>query len=186
MAEAGWWRRIARLAAERRGATAIEYCLILLPFVVLILANIETAVMMFTSQMVQGGIIVAAREIRTGQITSPQTGVCPPSGTAATVPAAFSNAVCNNMFGMVSCSSLTYDVQSYASFATANTTWSPAFDAQGNPINNCFDTGGSSAIVAVRVAYTYTYLTPGLNLLIGSASNPVSFLYTVIIQNEPF
>jgi hypothetical protein len=78
-------------------------------------------------------------------------------------------------------------VRSFTSFAALQP---PAltFDSQGNPTNNCFDTGGANAIVAVRIAYNYSFITPGLGALFGlGATNPtVPFIYTVIIQNEPF
>ncbi|HIJ63833.1 MAG TPA: pilus assembly protein, partial [Rhodospirillaceae bacterium] len=80
-----------------------------------------------------------------------------------------------------------YDVRSYNSFAAANTAWTPAFDIHGNPTNNCFDTGGSGGIVTIRVAYNYSFITPGLGYFLGSGvNNGVAFVYTVIIQNEPF
>jgi len=82
---------------------------------------------------------------------------------------------------------LTYDVRSFSSFATA-TPPTLTFDNNGNPTNNCFDTGGPNAIVAVRIAYNYSFITPGLAQLLGAGTtNPkVPFVYTVIIQNEPF
>jgi len=181
----GW--DIRRIFENHGGATAIEFAIVVLPFVALLLANIETAVMMFTSSVVQGGITQAARLVRTGQVTSPTTGSCPGNNLPATIPAAFSNAVCNSLAGQVACANLTYDVRSYASFNAANTVWTPVWDNQGNPTNNCFDTGGTSGIVAIRVAYNYSFITPGLSQILGSAANnKVGFIYTVILQNEPF
>ena len=185
------WKKLLATAgtlwSSPNGATAVEFALVVTPFIALLMANIETAVMMFTSSVVQGGIMQAARQVRTGQVTSSTTGSCPNPGSAATIPAAFSNAVCNNLFGQVACSSLTYDVRSYGSFSAANNPWTPTYDAQGNLTNNCFDTGGGSGIVTIRVAYNYSFITPGLNYLLGSGTaNGVGFVYTVIIQNEPF
>jgi hypothetical protein len=82
---------------------------------------------------------------------------------------------------------LTYDVRSFGSFATAQPP-TLTYDSQGKPTNNCFDTGGANAIVAVRIAYNYQFITPGLGTMLGvGAANPtVPFVYTVIIQNEPF
>ena len=174
----------------RRGATAVEFALVAVPFLMLVLANVETALISFTNSVVQGGIMSAARLVRTGQVTSSTTGSCPNGGAAATIPAAFSTAVCNDLIGLLSCSNLTYDVRSYATFAAANTTWTPTYDNNGNPTNNCFDTGGSSGIVAIRVVYTYTYVAPGLGSYLqwGNSGGATSqaFLYTVILQNEPF
>jgi hypothetical protein len=40
----------------------------------------------------------------------------------------------------------------------------------------------------VRIAYNYSFITPGLGALFGAGTtNPtIPFVYTVIVQNEPF
>lgn len=171
---------------QRRGSTAVEFALIALPLVGLALVCLETAVMMFTSSVVQGGISAAARQIRTGTVQSATTGSCPSGGVPASVFSAIATVVSANAFG-VPMPSLTYDVRSFSSFAAAKP---PAltFDSQGNPTNNCFNTGGANAIVAVRIAYNYGFITPGLGAILGggTALPDVPFVYTVIIQNEPF
>jgi Flp pilus assembly protein TadG len=174
-----------RFWRQRRGSTAVEFALILLPLVGLTLACLETAVMMFTSSVVQSGISAAARQVRTGIVRSATTGSCPAGGVPASTFSAIATSVLANAAGLV-IPGLTYDVRSFSSFAVAQP---PVltFDGQGNPTNNCFDTGGANAIVSVRVAYNYTFITPGLGAILGGASTPsVPFVYTVIIQNEPF
>jgi hypothetical protein len=91
-----------------------------------------------------------------------------------------------NTFG-VPIPSLTYDVRSFSSFAAVQPP-PLTFNSEGNPTNNCFDTGGPNAIVAVRIAYNYTFITPGLGAIlgIGTPTPSVPFVYTVVIENEPF
>lgn len=171
---------------QQRGSTAVEFAVILLPLVGLALICIETAVMMFTSSVVQGGITAAARQIRTGIVQSATTGGCPAGGVPASAFSAIASVVSANAFG-VPIPYLTYDVRSFGSFAAVQP---PVltFDSQGNPTNNCFDTGGANAIIAVRIAYNYTFITPNLGAILGGGGTTptVPFVYTVIIQNEPF
>jgi Flp pilus assembly protein TadG len=157
-----------------------------LPLVGLTLACIETAVMMITSSVLQSGITEAARQVRTGAVQSATTGSCPGGGVPTATFTALASVVSANALG-ISIPNLTYDVRSFSSFAAAQP---PAltFDANGNPTNNCFDTGAANAIVAVRIAYNYTFITPGLGAILGGgpAMPSVPFVYTVILQNEPF
>jgi Flp pilus assembly protein TadG len=179
----GWKRLFWR---QTRGSAAVEFALIALPMAALTLACVETAVMMFTASIVQGGITAAARQIRTGAVQSQTIGSCPTGGVAASLFSALASVVTADAGGLP-LPNLTYDVRSYNNFAAAQP---PAltYDSQGNPTNNCFDSGAANAIVAVRVAYNYQFLTPGLGTLlgVGNANPTVPFLYTVIIQNEPF
>jgi len=179
-------RRLISFWRGNRGSVAAEFAVIALPLLALALACMETAVMLFTQSIVQAGITEAARLVRTGQVQSATTGSCPGGGVAASLFATLA-ATITNAAGGVPMPSLTYDVRSFTSFANAAPP-TLTFDANGNPTNNCFDTGGTSAIVAVRIAYNYSFITPGLASMLGAgSSNPtVPFVYTVIIQNEPF
>lgn len=188
-AEMGRWAGtvwIQRFWRQRRGSTAVEFALILLPLVGLALVCLETAIMLFTGLVVQGGISAAARQIRTGIVQSAVVGVCPSGGVSSSVFSALASVISANTFG-VTVPNLTYDIRSFSSFAA---TQPPVltFNSQGSPTNNCFDTGGANAIVAVRIAYNYSFITPGLMALLGgtTATPTVPFVYTVIIQNEPF
>ena len=178
--------RISRFWRQKRGSTAVEFALVATPLIGLALACLETAIMMMTSSVLQNGITAAAREIRTGALQSATTGSCPAGGVSAGVFSALAAAVAANALG-ISIPNLTYDVRSFSSFATAQPP-ALAFDASGKPTNNCFDTGGANAIVAVRIAYNYNFIIPGLGTFLGGgATSPsVPFVYTVIIQNEPF
>jgi Flp pilus assembly protein TadG len=180
---ARWLRKFGK---DRRGSAIVEFALIALPLAAISLACVETAVMLFTASVVQGGITAAARQVRTGQVQSGTVGSCASGGVPASAFSAIAAAVTAAATG-VTLPNLTYDVRSFSSFATAQPP-TLTFDANGNPTNNCFDTGGANAIVAVRIVYNYNFITPGLAELLGAGpTNPtVPFVYTVIMQNEPF
>ena len=177
---------LSKFRRDKSGAAMVEFALIAVPLVGLSLACIETAVMLFTASVVQGGITAAAREVRTGQVQSGTVGSCPGGGVPASDFSALAAVISADAAG-VALPNLTYDVRSFQSFATAQPP-TLTFDANGNPTNNCFDTGGPNAIVAVRIAYNYSFITPGLAELLGAGpANPtVPFVYTVIVQNEPY
>jgi Flp pilus assembly protein TadG len=178
--------KLTSLLQQDRGSAAVEFALIAVPLIGLALALMETAVMMFTASIAQAGITEAARLVRTGQVQSATTGSCAAGGAASSLFATLASTIAAAADG-VPIPNLTYDVRSFTSFATA-TPPALTFDNNGNPTNNCFDTGGPNAIVAVRIAYNYSFITPGLASLLGAGtSNPqVPFVYTIILQNEPF
>jgi Flp pilus assembly protein TadG len=192
----GWRRRLThlcrRLSRQRDGTAAVEFAFVFFPFFGLTFAIIETAAMTFTDTVVQNAISVAARQIRTGQ-----PGVMNSDTTCGAAPAAtmttFRNAVCASVYGQIDCSTLSFYVKSFATFGAVSVP--PAtFDAQGNQINKCFDTGASSApsssgnaIVAVQVIYNWHTITPGLNYLLGAgASQSYPIQYTMVFKNEPY
>ena len=79
----GFLRRFSR---ARGGATAVEFALVILPFLGLVFATLELGMMFLVSTTLESSAQEAARTIRTGQF---QSG----AGTAA----AYKNAVCNGM-----------------------------------------------------------------------------------------
>jgi Flp pilus assembly protein TadG len=178
-----------RALPDQTGSTAIEFALVAMPFIGLTCAILETGIMAFNNTVIQGAVSAAAREVRTGQL---QAGSGATPAQQASVLQAFQTAACANLFSQLPCSSLTYDVRSFTSFG-AIALPAPVINAQGVMTNASFNTGASSAtagaasIVAVRVVYTWTPITPGLSLILGgSAGTPMTITYTVILRNEPF
>ncbi|MBP1887936.1 TadE/TadG family type IV pilus assembly protein [Sinorhizobium mexicanum] len=60
---------LRRLLGDRRGATAIEFALLFLPFSVIVFASIETFVAFAGEQLLANATDTLARKIRTGEIT---------------------------------------------------------------------------------------------------------------------
>ncbi len=58
---------LRRFGRDRRGATAIEFALIALPFFALMMAILETFLTFFASQTIETAVNRGARLIRTGQ-----------------------------------------------------------------------------------------------------------------------
>jgi len=172
--------KLRKLGGNRDGAAAVEFALVLVPFIGLTMALIETTVMAFTQANLENAVVEAARKVRTGQATV--TG----SGGAT----AFSTAVCNQLTSLITCSKLVFDVRSFTSFSSINI---PVPDANGSTAGASYNTGASSSssgtadVVTARVIYPYSFLTPGLsNFLGGTANQTVNMVYTVVFQNEPY
>lgn len=169
-----------RLIKARDGAAALEFALVMVPFLALTMAIIETTVMVFTDAILQNAVTETARMVRTGQ-----TAVLGSSGASA-----FSTAVCDQLFGLVDCSKLVFDLRSFSSFSAISI---PVPDANGGTDGASYSTGDSSSssgtadVVTARVIYPYSFLTPGLGYFLGSsADQPVNLVYTVVFQNEPY
>ncbi|HVI53262.1 MAG TPA: TadE/TadG family type IV pilus assembly protein [Candidatus Sulfotelmatobacter sp.] len=169
-----------RLIKNREGAAALEFALVMVPFLALTMAIIETTVLAFTDAVLQAAVANTARMVRTGQ-----TAVLGSSGASA-----FSTAVCNQLYGLADCSKLVFDLRSFSSFSAISI---PVPDASGGTSGASYSTGSSSSasgaadVVTARVIYPYSFLTPGLSYFLGSsAGQTVNLVYTVVFQNEPY
>jgi Flp pilus assembly protein TadG len=171
------------LAAARRfirhqdGATAVEFGLVVAPFLALVFAILETALVFFAGQALETAGTDSARLIMTGQ-----------AQTQSFDQAKFKDAVCAKVQGLFNCASDLYvDVKSYTSFSTANT--SKPLDANGNLQTGSFgyQPGGPGDIVVVRLMYQWPVYVSllGLNLS-DSAGSKRLLMSTVAFRNEPY
>src|ERR1700720_1535674 len=119
-------RRFGRLASPRRfsrhqgGAAAVEFALILVPFLALMFGIMQTALVFFADQTLETAVADSARLIMTGQ-----------AQTQSLNAATFKNAVCARVYGLFNCASGMYvNVQTYASFGSIS--YTPPLDQNGN------------------------------------------------------
>jgi Flp pilus assembly protein TadG len=168
---------LARLGLLRRfgraddGATAIEFALVAIPFLILVFAIIELGVAFLVSMGLENALMVVDRTIRTGEL---QTN----GGDAST----FKQAVCDQMSWMGgSCSSsLTLDVRVLPSFA--QTSGLPTPDSA----NTCFDPGGPSSIILVRGYYKWPVITPLLQEALAGPAGDRRITFAAVFTNEPY
>lgn len=175
--------RLTRFARATRGATAVEFAIIALPFCALMFGIIELGLVFMVSVTLQNATDSAARQIRTGQFQT--------SGSNA--KGDFKTLVCNRMSWLkASCASkLTVAVETFANFTAAsgsNPTAGTAFTpAAANA--TCFSTGAPGDIVLVRSYYQWNVFTPLLNAALvnmgtGSGKRLISTVTT--FRNEPY
>ena len=108
-------RLLNRFRRNQDGATAVEFAMISVPFLMLLAAIIETAMMFWTSQVLEESVSQTSRRLLTGEALGRYKGTGPEN------TAAFKNDICANSPGLVDCSKLFIDVRTYSSFAGAKT-----------------------------------------------------------------
>lgn len=167
---------LARLWRDRRGATALEFALVALPFFSLMLAIFETTAVFFATSTLENAVSDAARQIRTGQVQSANmTGI------------QFKALICAKTVPLLACDeNLTVDVRSFANFQAVN--FPAPLDANKNfQIQPQFTPGQAGDIVLVRVFYTWKVVTPLIGATLANMVDNKRLISTATaFRNEPF
>ena len=189
--------RLARFSSDQRGSTAVEFGIVVVPFLGILFATMQTGYVYFAQEGLNAAIAGAGRPILTGQA----------QGTGYTDATSFRNAVIcptssttftRMLPSFMNCADLIIDVRVATSFSSADT--SAAYYASSPQ----FNMGGACDIVVMRVIYPLPVLMPILSATsIGkpvvttggqtnytSASGVVGMKYllmsTAVFRNEPF
>jgi len=165
-------RQMRRLARKEDGAAAIEFGMVAAPFLLLIFAIMETAMVFFAGQTLETAVSDSSRLIMTGQAQAQGFN-----------QSAFKDAVCGKIYGLFDCQAGVHiDVKSYPSFASVNLT--PPLDAGGNfDPNMSYQPGGPGDIVVVRLFYQWPIF---VSLLSNMSGNNRLLIATAAFRNEPF
>src|ERR1041385_7753778 len=106
------WVAARRFIRHQDGATTVEFAMVAAPFLAMIFAIVETAIVFFAGQALETAVADSARLIMTGQ-----------AQTQGFNQAAFKNAVCAKIYGLFNCASGLYvDVKTYTNFSSVNLT----------------------------------------------------------------
>jgi Flp pilus assembly protein TadG len=177
-------KRLARLASPRRfarrddGAAAVEFALILVPFLALMFGIMETAMVFFADQTLETAVADSARLIMTGQ-----------AQTQSLNATTFKNAVCARVYGLFNCAAGIYvNVQTYSSFGSIS--YTPPLDKNGNLVTSNFgyQPGGPGDIVVVQLYYQWPIYVSLMNLndLSNMSGNKRLLVATAAFRNEPY
>ena len=161
---------------KQDGAAAVEFGLVAAPFLALVFAIMETAVVFFAGQAMETAVADSSRLIMTGQAQT--------QGFSNTQ---FKNAVCAKIFGLFDCQNgVSVDVQTFTTFA--NVTMNSPLDANGNFQNNMnYTPGGPGDIVVVRLFYQWPLFVTGLGYNISNLAGSKRLLTaTAAFRNEPY
>lgn len=166
-----------RLIRHQEGAAAIEFGLVAAPFLALVFAILETAIVFFAGQALETAATDSARLIMTGQAQMQNFDAVK-----------FKQEVCARIYGIFSCDgNFHVDVKKYSSFAGVNT--SKPIDGEGNLATGTFtyEPGGPGDIVVVRMMYKWPVYVSllGLNLSDMSGGSRL-LLSTLAFRNEPY
>ena len=166
-----------KFARQQDGAAAVEFALVAAPFLAMVFAIMETAVVFFAGQALETAGSDSARLIMTGQ-----------AQTQGFDQGKFKQAVCARIYGLFNCNGGLYvDVKNYTSFASINT--AKPIDSNGNVQTGTFGyaPGGPGDIVVVRLMYQWPVYVSllGLNLADSTGSKRL-LMSTIAFRNEPY
>jgi Flp pilus assembly protein TadG len=149
--------RRRRFLADENGATAVEFALVAAPFVALLVAIIQTFIVIFAAQLLETVVTQSSRLILTGQAQS-----------ANMTQSQFAAQVCAQVVILFNCSNLMIDVQA-----------SSAYNWQFNP-------GTAGQVVVVRVMYQWPVFGGPLGFTLSNLSNGNRLIMaSAAFQNEP-
>lgn len=166
-----------RFARRRDGAVAVEFALIAVPFFLIVLATVQTAIVYMAQQSLETICEQASRNVLTNNASSHAS--------------AFATTVCNQVVALFNCNNIMINVQSYGtgtSFSSVSTA-APTltFNAQGQVTNTwAYSPGSQGNIVVVQIMYQWPiFLKPfGYNLSNLSNGNRL-LVATAVFRNEP-
>jgi Flp pilus assembly pilin Flp len=170
---------LSRLRRDETGATAVEFGLVALPFLMMLFGIIAVGLYFFTTFTLENAVEQASRQIRTGQ--AQQAGLNSDQ---------FRSAVCNNLPGNMPCdSSIQVNVQNYPDSASITPDSLPqCLDAGGNlSAASNYAPGGSNVIVLVWVCYEWKLAGKIPLLRLGNMGNGSRLIHaTTTFRTEPY
>jgi Flp pilus assembly protein TadG len=169
---------VRRFIRKQDGATAVEFGIVVAPFLAMVFAIMETALVFFAGQALETAGLDSARLIMTGQ-----------AQTQGFSQAQYKNAVCAKIYGLFNCQAGLYvDVKTYKAFSNIDNSKLPV-DGAGNLQTGSFgyEPGGPGDIVVVRLIYQWPVYVSllGLNLSDSAGGNRI-LMSTIAFRNEPY
>src|SRR5262245_42827647 len=104
------FRTARRFVRKTDGSAAVEFSLVAAPFLALVFAIIETAVIFVAGQVLETAASESGRLIMTGQA----------KGLGITDATGFRTEVCKRIYGLFDCGKIQVDVKKYTSLNTAD------------------------------------------------------------------
>lgn len=170
-------KTIRRFAKGEDGMAAVEFGMVAAPFLALMFAILETALVFFANQTLETAVADSARLIMTGQAQS-----------SGFTQQQFKDAVCAKILGLFDCAGgIQIDVKTYTGFSAVST--ANPIDSNGNLQTSSFgfQPGNACDIVVVRLMYQWPVYVSllGFNLA-DLAGNKRLLMATAAFRNEPF
>jgi Flp pilus assembly protein TadG len=169
-------RILRRFVRKDDGAAAIEFAMVAAPFLALVFAILETAIVFFAGQVLETATADSARLIMTGQAQK-----------AGFDQTKFKEEVCKRVLGLFDCTGgIKVDVRTYNSFSAAS--MSKPIDANGNiTFTPAYQPGAPGDIVVVRLLYEWPVAVSLLGLNLSDLSNGKRLIMaTAAFRNEPY
>src|SRR5262245_6225588 len=170
------WKAFRR---ARRGAAALEFAIVVLPFFLLTIGLAEISMIGFAQTSLYYAVSETERRIRTG-----------PAQMGGMSEGAVKGIPCTeiNRFLVLSCDGNLYlDVRTFNSFVAAGTVPNPIQNDEFQPTGMGYSPGQPSSIVVVRAYYRWQIMTPLFEPVFSNVSHGQRILVsTMIFRNEPY
>jgi Flp pilus assembly protein TadG len=166
---------VRRFASGEHGVAAVEFGIVAAPFLALMFAIMETALVFFASQTLETAVADSARLIMTGQAQSQKFDATQ-----------FKSQVCSKINGLFDCASGLYvDVKTYPKFVSIDN--SPPTIKPDGTIDTSYNAGGPNEIVVVRLMYQWPVYASLLGFdLSNIGGNKRLLMATAAFRNEPY
>jgi len=173
-------KALRRFGRARRGAAAVEFALVAIPFFLLTFGMAEVAMMGFAQTSLNNAVSQTARQIRTGRAQM--------DGMSASD---VEEALCTelNKFMMMECGgNLFLDVDRFDSFTNAsNGAADPIQNGEFEEAGFGYSPGAPSDIVVVRAYYRWKVMTPLFEGIFANVSGGERIMIaTMMFRNEPY
>jgi len=166
--------RLRQLRADRKAATAVEFAIIAAPFVAILLAILELALIFIVNISLGVATASFATQLRTGQVQAPGLSATSSSGVQMDLADAITS-ICNQMYliPLATCQNqLQIDVRPITSFANSVSS-SPVSGNTFSFASLCYYSGSAGSIVEIRAYYLFSIIDP---LLLAAFSTVTSYV----------
>ncbi|TXN06877.1 pilus assembly protein [Methylobacterium sp. WL103] len=166
---------LARFLRAKKGTTAVEFGLLALPFLGLVTACLENALVYWQQEILQQAIVDAGRQLYTGKFQTANSGTT----NMATLATKFRTAICTESNGsprltIFDCTTVRVSVTQAETLAGATPVSPTSTDAKGvvtwNPQFQSYSCAGASAIMVIQAAVDVPAYFP----LLGSSASRLS------------
>jgi Flp pilus assembly protein TadG len=172
-------KTVRRLAKGEEGIAAVEFGIVAAPFLALMFAIMETALVFFANQTLETAVADSARLIMTGQAQS-----------GGFTQQQFKDAVCAKILGLFDCAGgIQIDVKTYAGGFSTVSTANPIDPTTGllQTASFGYQPGNACDIVVVRLMYQWPVYVSLLGFSLADlAGNKRLLMATAAFRNEPF
>jgi len=173
---------------NNRGTTAIEFGLLVVPFIAFVFGIFSFSLFFFTEATLTNALTDASRSLRTGQFQTSTGAYSGTSGIGSQV-AVLQAAMCKELPAEIKCNQIVLMAQSTDSFSSIT---QPVCAINGNLIsqstaNQTFNAGTASSVVLLTACYPWS-LGPSLPFLPTANLKNGAFLIqtSVVLQVEPY
>lgn len=177
-------RLIASFRRSQDGAAAIEFGIVALPFLGLLLAIFELAMMFWTNEVLEESLSRASRRLLTGEAAGRYVSSDPTANAAA-----FRNDVCaETSMSTIDCAKLHVDVKVFSDFGSARNLGSPMNGGVLDTSGFGYVTPQPKQIAVVRVVLEYKLFFMGWAMpeLVNIGADRRGLVASVAFRAEPY